>query len=87
MKRFKKGAFTMAIASQLPVLPVSIYGTYEAMPPGTPLVRGGHVKVIVDPAIPTRGLEHSDTSELRDRVYQLISKRVIEMGGQVGIDS
>ncbi len=83
MKPFKKGAFTMAIASQLPVLPLSIHGTYEAMPPGTPWVRGGHVKVIIDPPIPTEGMEHSDTGPLRDRVYELISKRVTEMGGLV----
>lgn len=84
MKSFKKGAFTMAIASQLPILPVSIHGTYEAMPPGTPWVRGGKVQVIVDPAIPTEGMDHSDTGDLRDQVYELISKRVLEMGGRVG---
>lgn len=83
MKPFKKGAFTMAIASQLPILPVSIHGTYEAMPPGTPWVRGGPVKVVVDPAIPTTGMDHSDTSDLRDRVYDLISKRVTDMGGRI----
>lgn len=84
MKPFKKGAFTMAIASQLPVLPVSIHGTYEAMPPGTPWVRGGPVRVVVDPPIETEGMDHSDTGELRDRVYDVISKRVLESGGQVG---
>lgn len=84
MRPFKKGAFTMAIASELPVLPMSIHGTYEAMPPGTPWVRGGRVKVIIDPPIETEGMDHGDTSELRDRVYNLISKRVTEMGGQIG---
>lgn len=83
MDPFKKGAFTMAVASQLPVLPVSIHGTYEAMPPGTPWVRGGRVRVMVDPPIPTAGLDSSDTTELRDRVYELISRRVLEMGGQI----
>ena len=84
MKPFKKGAFTMAIASRLPVLPVSIHGTYEAMPPGTPWVKGGNVRVVVDPAIPTDGMDHSNTGELRDRVYELISNRVTDMGGRVG---
>ena len=83
MHPFKKGAFTMAIASQLPILPLSIHGTYEAMPPGTPWVRGGEVRVIIDPPIPTEGLEHSDTGALRDRVYDLISKRVSELGGRI----
>jgi len=85
MKPFKKGAFTMAVASQLPVLPVSIHGTFEAMPPGTPWVRGGEVTMIVNPPIDTAGLEHSDTGDLRDRVYDLIATQVMEMGGQVGI--
>ena len=41
MKRFKKGAFTMAIAGALPVLPLSIHGTYEAAPSGRPWFFGG----------------------------------------------
>lgn len=83
MKRFKKGAFTMAIASQLPVLPVTIHGSYEAMPPGTPWVRGGKVDVVIDPPIETTGMTHADSGDLRDQVYELISNRVREMGGQV----
>jgi 1-acyl-sn-glycerol-3-phosphate acyltransferase len=83
MKPFKKGAFTMAIASQLPVLPVTIHGTFEAMPPGTPWVRGGDVVMIVNPAIETEGMVHSDTGALRDRVYDLIATQVLELGGKV----
>ncbi|MEA1902009.1 MAG: lysophospholipid acyltransferase family protein [Actinomycetota bacterium] len=84
MKRFKKGAFTMAIAAQLPVLPLTIHGTYEAMPPGTPWVRGGAVTLIVDAPIETTGMEHSDTGALRDEIYELISGRVRDLGGEVG---
>lgn len=84
MKPFKKGAFTMAIASQLPVLPLSIHGTYEAAVPGKPWFRGGPVTAIVDPPIPTEGMTRADAEELRDRVRDLIGKRVSEMGGPVG---
>lgn len=84
MKKFKKGAFTMAIAAQLPVLPVSIHGTYESMPPGKPWVYGGPVRVVVDPPIETARMDHSDTGALRDQVYEIISGRVTEMGGEVG---
>lgn len=84
MKPFKKGAFTMAIASQLPVLPLSIHGTYEAMPPGTPWVRGGPARAVVDPPIETKGLTRADAGKLRDQVREIISGRVIEMGGRVG---
>lgn len=83
MKPFKKGAFTMAIASELPVLPVSIHGTYQAAAPGRPWFRGGPVTAIVDPPIPTKGMTGADVEDLRDRVREIISKRVSDLGGRV----
>jgi len=83
MKPFKKGAFTMAITSGLPVLPVSIHGTYEAAVPGKPWFRGGPVTVIIDPAIPTAGMTRSDADDLRDRTREIIAKRVSDLGGEV----
>ncbi|HEX5695331.1 MAG TPA: lysophospholipid acyltransferase family protein [Acidimicrobiia bacterium] len=83
MKPFKKGAFTMAIATQLPVLPLSLHGSYEAWPPGRHLIRGGLIRVVLDKAIETEGLSHSDTGDLRDQVREVISSRVSEMGGVV----
>lgn len=83
MKPFKKGAFTMAIASQLPVLPLSIHGTYEAAVPGKPWFRGGPVEAVIDAAIETEGMTHADADELRDRVRRIIAKRVTDMGGPV----
>jgi 1-acyl-sn-glycerol-3-phosphate acyltransferase len=84
MKPFKKGAFTMAIASQLPVLPLSIHGTHQAAAPGKPWFRGGAVTAIVDPAIPTVGMSPGDADGLRDRVREIIAKRVSDLGGAVG---
>ena len=84
MKPFKKGAFTMAISSGLPVLPLSIHGSYEAWPPGTPLVRGGVIKVILDKPVETEGMTASDTGDLRDQVREVIAGRVEALGGAVG---
>ena len=84
MKPFKKGAFTMAIASQLPILPLSIHGTYEAAAPGKPWFHGGQVTAVIDPAIPTKGMTGGDADELRDRVREIIAKRVSDLGGPVG---
>jgi 1-acyl-sn-glycerol-3-phosphate acyltransferase len=83
MKPFKKGAFTMAITSGLPVLPLSIHGSYQAWPPGTPLARGGSIRVIIDKPIETEGLSTSDTGELRDQVREVIAARVSSMGGEI----
>ncbi len=84
MKPFKKGAFTMAIAGGLPILPLSIHGTREAFPPGQIWVHGGPVTLIIDPPIETAGMTAADTTNLRDRTYEIISTRVREMGGAVG---
>lgn len=73
---FKKGAFTMAVAGGLPVLPVSILGTYQAWPPASPWVRGGSVRVIIDPPLATEHLTQADVASLRDRARALIAGRV-----------
>ncbi len=81
MKPFKKGAFTMAVASSLPILPVSIHGTYEAFPPGRPWVFGGTARVVIDAPIETEGKIQADVGVLRDQTQALIAARVQEMGG------
>ena len=83
LRRFKKGAFTMAIAAQLPVLPLSIHGTYEAAAPGKPWFHGGHVTAVVDPPVETEGLARADVDDLRDEIEAQISKNVLAMGGRV----
>ena len=83
MKPFKKGAFTMAISSQLPVLPLSIHGTYEAAVPGKPWFRGGPVTAVIDPPIETGDMSQADADALREQVHDIIARRVTDMGGQV----
>lgn len=83
MQPFKKGAFTMALGSELPILPLSLHGTYQAAPSGKPWFHGGSVTAKIDPAIETEGLRHPDISALRDQVREVIAANVAEMGGQV----
>jgi 1-acyl-sn-glycerol-3-phosphate acyltransferase len=82
---FKKGAFTMAIAGQLPILPLTIHGSYEAWPPGQPWIHGGEITAVIDKPIETAGLTHADTGDLRDQVFELISGRVRTQGGRIGV--
>lgn len=82
---FKKGAFTMAIASQLPVLPITIHGTYEAWRPDTLWVRGGEVTAIIDSPINTEGMTQQDSGQLTKLAYGVIANRVAEMGGRISV--
>ncbi|HEY5889876.1 MAG TPA: lysophospholipid acyltransferase family protein [Acidimicrobiia bacterium] len=82
---FKKGAFTMAIASQLPILPVTIHGTHEAWKPDTLWVHGGKVTAIIDPPIDTVGMTQQDSGQLTGTAYGVIAGRVGEMGGRISV--
>jgi len=83
MKPFKKGAFTMAVGSGLPVLVLSIHGTYEACPSGRPWFFGGPIEVVIDPPIETDEMTQADTGALRDQVREIIAGRVSDLGGEV----
>jgi 1-acyl-sn-glycerol-3-phosphate acyltransferase len=69
---FKKGAFRMAIATQLPVVPVTVNGTWEVWPPGSKLFYKGHASVVIHAPIPTTGMTAKDIDTLRTKVYEVV---------------
>ncbi|HZP40200.1 MAG TPA: lysophospholipid acyltransferase family protein [Candidatus Binatia bacterium] len=72
---FKRGAFTLAIASRLPIVPVVCRGTRRLMPRGSRLtVLPGDVEVIVQQPIPTADLCEDDREALAARVRQAIER-------------
>lgn len=79
---FKKGAFTIAVGAGLPVLPVTISGTREAWPPGSPWVRGGPVRAVVDPPIETHRMTQADAVALREQVHSIIEGRLARTADQ-----
>jgi 1-acyl-sn-glycerol-3-phosphate acyltransferase len=83
LRSFKKGAFTMAVAGGIPVLPLTIAGTYRAWPPGRLLVNGGRtIKAVIDPPIETVGLRKQDVTALTEATRTIIEKRYMELGGK-----
>ena len=61
---FKKGAFVLAIKSQVPVVPFTINGADRALPPDTILLRGGDVELIFHDPIETKGMTLDDREAL-----------------------
>lgn len=69
MGQFKNGAFKLAIKERLPVLPIFIGGTREAIPKGGFVFRtkvAGRLAVL--PAIETKDMKPADFESLRDLV-------------------
>lgn len=70
---FKKGAFRIAIANQLPVIPITVQGTWDVWPPDAKMFFPGHATVVVHEAIETDGMNLGDITELRDRCHTTIA--------------
>jgi 1-acyl-sn-glycerol-3-phosphate acyltransferase len=73
---FKKGPFVLAIAAQIPVVPVWIEGAFELFPKGAWWARPGEVTLHVGDEIPTTGMVYDD----RDRLSELARQAMLAMG-------
>ncbi len=74
LRRFKPGAFRVAISAGVPVVPVVIEGTRQVMPPGGFHIRPGRIRVRLGEPIETRALQPSDGQQLADRVRRVIEQ-------------
>ncbi|MDE3180454.1 MAG: 1-acyl-sn-glycerol-3-phosphate acyltransferase [Acidobacteriota bacterium] len=77
---FKRGSFYLAIKSGAPVVPVTIKGSREVLPPDSLHVRAGTVEIIFHRPIPTSALTLADVDSLSDRVRAEIISRLPEGG-------
>lgn len=74
LQPFKKGAFALAGAAGMPILPVAIHGTWEAWKPNSPWIRGNsHITVIIGAPIATSDLTSEELDTLRLTVHTTIS--------------
>jgi 1-acyl-sn-glycerol-3-phosphate acyltransferase len=71
---FKKGAFRIAVQNHMPVLPVTIAGTNNVWRPGEKWWRGGRVKMVFHPPIPTSGLGDAEIDAVREQAHRIIGE-------------
>jgi 1-acyl-sn-glycerol-3-phosphate acyltransferase len=81
IRPFKEGAAYIAIKAGVPVVPIGLVGTRNALPMHSMLVRGGKVRLLVGDPIETAGLTLHDRGrlnlQLQEQVAALIGERVI----------
>jgi len=65
---FKNAPFGLAIAAQVPVVPVYLHHTFEILPKGAWRLRPRPIQLLVAPPISTNGLRPEDRERLRDEV-------------------
>lgn len=72
IQSFRRGGFFLAVNSQVPIVPVTIKGTYELMPKGKFWAKKGKIQVIFHPPVSVKGLSKEDISGLREKVWNII---------------
>ena len=72
MLPFRDGAFRVAVEMGLPILPVAVAGTRNAMMPGSFIFNHATAEARVLEPVPTEGLTMDDVPALRERVREQI---------------
>jgi 1-acyl-sn-glycerol-3-phosphate acyltransferase len=80
LQPFMKGAFTLAIRAGVPLLPVTIDGTWQIMPRSTLRISKGSVKITVSAPIATEGLTMKDRDALSKKVERVIRMHLHQKG-------
>lgn len=75
MKPFQRGAFLLAIRSDLPIVPVAMIGTYDALPSTRFRFKPGPIEVRIGEPIETAAF----SVRQRDELMQLVRARIAEM--------
>jgi len=75
---FRKGIFGLAQQFGVPIVPVSILGSYEFFQTGNWILYPGKITVILHDTIEPTVVVATDTDQLRDRVREIISAPVEE---------
>jgi 1-acyl-sn-glycerol-3-phosphate acyltransferase len=71
---FKKGGFTLAIKSQVPIVPVAIAGSADIIPKGKLTVYPGAISIRIDRPVETKGRTMRDREALMGRLHDIIVK-------------
>ena len=78
LQPFKRGAFSLAAKAGVPVVPLTINGTFAIMPKGTLKVVPANISVIIGKPIPAANLEGKDAElKLIEQAYRAIEKEYI----------
>ena len=76
------GAAWMAIKAQVPLVPITLIGTYELLPMHTYVLRPRPLKLIVGEPIETTGMTTRDADALTKRLRQIIHDTYIAGNGE-----
>ena len=78
MGEFKPGSFKLATKAKVPVVPVTVNGTYKMFEEREVMTPGQTATVIIHPPIETAEMSREDQKELPMRVYKIVKDALPE---------
>lgn len=76
--RFEDGAFLLAQKFKVPLVPISIVGSFQHNTKDSWLLRPARITVHIHDTIETSGLTRTDLPALRERVWEIVARPVHE---------
>ncbi len=70
---FKNAPFGLAIAAQVPLVPVYVHDTFEILPKGAWRLRPKPIRIVIGDPIATAGLGPADRIKVRDQAHAAIA--------------
>lgn len=78
VKEFKKGSLKLATKPGVPVVPITIDGSYRIYEEKGKVVNNAKVAITIHPAIPTAGMSKTEQNQLAERVQHIIESALPE---------
>jgi 1-acyl-sn-glycerol-3-phosphate acyltransferase len=76
---FKRGAFSLAAKSGIPIVPITINGSYSILPKGSFDIRPAQIEVVVGKPIETKNITTREQEiQLMNDVREIISRSFVE---------
>lgn len=83
MADFKRGSAKLATKAEVPIVPVTLSGSWKVFEEKGYIQRGTKVRVCVHPAIETKGMPRHEENELSDRVEKIVKSKLEEWDGSL----
>ena len=84
LRPFKKGAFHMALKARVPIVPVTISGSFDRLRPNSLWITPGEVMAHFGDPIDTSAFTENMVAELRDHLQARIAETLDDLGDESG---
>ena len=82
MQSFKRGAFALAVRSRVPIVPVTVNGSFSILPRKSLRINSGTIDVVIHPPVATNGCNGKEGEmQLMERVRNVIASNYVEPAG------